>query len=70
MVMTMNNKIFYLRQDLFYCVLYAENEQDALDKLKTHRTKLLESLRLSLNIKDWTIEEFTPNLYDGILCFC
>mgnify|MGYP007023348044 FL=1 len=37
--------------------------------MKSERKNLLESLGLPLDITQWGIEEFTPNLYDGILCF-
>lgn len=33
------------------------------------RKELLESLGISLNITQWEIKEFTPDLYDGVLCF-
>ena len=44
-------KVFYLAQENFGCVVYADNENDAFEKMK------------------WEIEEFTPDLYDGVLCF-
>lgn len=62
-------KVFYLAQENFGCVVYANNENDAFEKMKSQRKELLETLGLSLNITRWGIEEFTSNLYDGVLCF-
>lgn len=31
--------------------------------------ELLSDLGLPLNIEQWEIEEFTPDLYEGVLCF-
>lgn len=62
-------KIFYLVQENFGCVIYASSENEAFEKMKSERKNLLESLGLPLDITQWEIEEFTPNLYDGILCF-
>jgi hypothetical protein len=60
-------KIFYLAQENFGCVIYANSGNEAFEKMKSERKNLLESL--GLHITQWGIEEFTPNLYDGILCF-
>ena len=62
-------KIFYLAQENFGCVVYADNESDAFEKMNYERKELLESLGISLNITQWEIKEFTPDLYDGVLCF-
>lgn len=62
-------KIFYLAQENFGCVVYADNENDAFEKMKRERKELLDSLGLPLNIALWGIEEFTQNLYNGVLCF-
>lgn len=62
-------KIFYLAQENFGCVVYADNENDAFEKMKRERKELLDSLGLPLNIALWGIEEFTPDLYNGVLCF-
>ena len=62
-------KIFYLTQENFGCVVYANNENDAFEKMKYERKELLESLGLPLNITQWEIEEFTPDSYGGCLCF-
>lgn len=62
-------KIFYLVQENFGCVIYAKNESDAFEKMKCERKELLESLGLPLDITQWGIEEFTPDLYNGVLCF-
>lgn len=62
-------KIFYLAQENFGCVVYADNESDAFEKMKRERKALLDSLRLPLDIALWGIEEFTPDLYNGVLCF-
>lgn len=62
-------KVFYLVQENFGCVAYANNENDAFEKMKCQRKELLETLGLSLDITRWGIEEFTPGLYDGVLCF-
>lgn len=67
--MMINMKIFYLAQENFWCVVYADNENDAFEKMKHERKKLLESLGLPVDITQWGIEEFTPDLYDGVLCF-
>lgn len=37
--------------------------------MKYQRKELLESLGVSLDITRWEIEEFTADLYDGVLCF-
>jgi hypothetical protein len=62
-------KIFYLAQENFGCVIYANSGNEAFEKMKSERKNMLESLGLPLDITQWGIEEFTPNLYDGILCF-
>ena len=64
-----NLKVFYLAQENFGCVVYADNENDAFEKMKCQRKELLETLGLPLDITRWGIEEFTPDLYDGVLCF-
>ena len=62
-------KIFYLAQEKLRSVIYANSGNEAFQKMKSERKNLLESLGLPLDITQWGIEEFTPNLYDGILCF-
>ena len=62
-------KVFYLAQENFGCVVYANNERDAFEKMKRERKELLKSLGLPLAITRWGIEEFTPDLYSGVLCF-
>lgn len=62
-------KIFYLSHELFYCILYSDSKENAFKKMKLERGKLLNTLGVSLDITEWVIEEFTPDLYDGILCF-
>lgn len=62
-------KVFYLVQENFGCVVYADNERDAFEKMKCQRKELLESLGVLLDITRWGIEEFTADLYDGVLCF-
>lgn len=62
-------KVFYLIQEDFECVVYANNENDAFEKMKCQKKQFLEILNLSLDITRWGIKEFTPDLYDGILCF-
>ena len=61
-------KIFYLVQKNFGCVVYADNRYEAFEKMKCKRKDLLRSLNLPLDITRWGIEEFTPDLYDGVLC--
>ena len=62
-------KVFYLAQENFGCVVYADNKNDAFEKMKCQRRELLETLRLPLDITRWGIVEFKPDLYDGVLCF-
>lgn len=62
-------KIFYIAQENFYCVVYADSKQAAFEKVKETRKSVLEILGLPLDITQWRIEEFTPDLYDGVLCF-
>lgn len=62
-------KIFYLAQENFGCVVYADSEKDAFEKMKEKRKDLLKMLGLPLDITRWGIEEFSPDLYDGVLCF-
>lgn len=62
-------KVFYLAQENFGCVVYADNEYDAFEKMKCQKKKLLEVLELPLDITQWAVEEFTPELYNGVLCF-
>lgn len=62
-------KTFYLVQENFGCVVYADSESNAFEKMKNDRKELLDILGLSLDITRWGIEEFMPDLYDGILCF-
>lgn len=64
-----NMKVFYLAQVNFGCVVYADNKNDAFKKIKCQRKELLETLGLPLDITRWGIVEFTPDLYDGVLCF-
>lgn len=64
-----NMKVFYLAQENFGCVVYADNENNAFEKMKCQRKELLETLGLPLDITRWGIEKFTPDLYDGVLCF-
>ena len=63
-----NMKVFYLAQVNFGCVVYADNKNDAFEKIKCQRKELLETLGLPLDITRWGIVEFTPDLYDGVLC--
>ena len=62
-----------LRVELKYENLYNCNylmfKNDAFEKLKCQRKELLETLGLPLDITRWGIVEFTPDLYDGVLCF-
>ena len=62
-------KIFYLVQENFGCVVYADSESNAFEKMKNDRKELLDILGISLDNTRWGIEEFTPDLYDCILCF-
>lgn len=62
-------KIFYLSRENFGCVIYANNETEAFEKIQIKRKPLFDLLDLPRDIKMWTIEEFTPDLYDGCLCF-
>lgn len=64
-----NMKVFYLAQVNFGCVVYADNKNDAFEKIKCQRKELLETLGLPLDITRWGIVEFTTDLYDGVLCF-
>lgn len=64
-----NMKVFYLAQVNFGCVVYADNKNDAFEKIKCQRKELLETLGLPLDITRWGIVEFTPDLYDGVLRF-
>lgn len=59
-----NMKVFYLAQVNFGCVVYADNKNDAFEKIKCQRKELLETLGLPLDITRWGIVEFTPDLYD------
>ena len=43
-------KVFYLAQENFGCVVYADNENDAFEKMKCQRKELLETLGLPLDI--------------------
>lgn len=61
-----NMKVFYLAQVNFGCVVYADNKNDAFEKIKCQRKELLETLGLPLDITRWGIVEFTPDLYDDI----
>ena len=62
-------KVFYLALENFGCVVYADNKNDAFEKMKCQRRELLETLGLPLDITRWGIVEFKPDLYDGVLCF-
>lgn len=62
-------KIYYLVQENFGCVIYANNEEEAFKRMKCERKELLEKIGLPLDIDRWGIEEFSPDLYNGILCF-
>ena len=43
-------KIFYLAQENFHCVAYADNEQTAFEKMKETHKSVLEILGLPLDI--------------------
>lgn len=45
-----NMKVFYLAQVNFGCVVYADNKNDAFEKIKCQRKELLETLGLPLDI--------------------
>lgn len=62
-------KIFYLARENFGCVIFADNEIDAFEKMQIKRKPLFDILDLSKDINLWCIEEFTPDLCDGCLCF-
>lgn len=62
-------KVFYLSWNNFGCVIYANNEVEAFEEMKIKRETLFNLLDLPRDIKMWCIEEFTPDLYDGCLCF-
>lgn len=54
-------KVFYLAQENFGCVVYADNKNDAFEKMKCQRRELLETLGLPLDITRWGIVEFKPD---------
>ena len=63
-------KVFYLSSsELFYSVVYANSKEEAFEKMKYSRKELFRILGLSSDIERWDIEEFTPDSYDGVLCF-
>lgn len=62
-------KIFYLARENFECVIFADNEIDAFEKMQIKNKPLFDILDLPKDIDLWYIEEFTPDLYDGSLCF-
>lgn len=62
-------KIFYLARENFKCVVYADDRNKAFDKMKSECKSSLEFFGLPLDIARWEIEEFTPDLYDGVLYF-
>ena len=57
--------LWYLRCSitLEYAVVYAYNEKEAFKKLNEKRN-LQET-----DYKNWTVEEFNPYKYDGVLYF-
>lgn len=62
-------KVFYLTHELFYGVIYANDKEEAFEKMKCSRKELFRILGLPSDIEQWDIEEFTPDSYDGVLCF-
>ena len=62
-------KIFYLARENFGCVIFADNKIDAFEKMQIKRKPLFDILDLTRDINLWVIEEFTPDLCDGCLCF-
>ena len=48
-------KVFYLAQENFGCVVYADNKNDAFEKMKCKRRELLETLGLPLDIPQFPI---------------
>lgn len=62
-------KVFYLTHELFYGVVYANDKEEAFEKMKCSRKELFGILGLPSDIKRWNIEEFTPGSYNGVLCF-
>jgi len=56
-------KIWFLTcENCEYAVVFANNETEAFEKVKARMKDIH-------NIEYWTIEEFTPESYDGVLCF-
>ncbi len=63
-------KVYYLSYNsLVFCVVYAKSKKDALHRAQESRKELFRSLCLPTDIRSWNIEEFTPDMYNGVLCF-
>ena len=63
-------KVYYLSYNsLVFCVVYAKSKTAAFHKAQESRKELFKSLCLPMDIGSWNIEEFTPDMYDGVLCF-
>lgn len=62
-------KVFYLSRNNFGCVIYANNKSEAFKEMQIKCKPLFDLLDLPRDIEMWSIEEFTPDLYDGCLCF-
>ncbi len=60
-------QVLLARQSVYF-VVYAENEQDAKEKV-LRRTKETLSFIHNAKADDFTVEEFTKDTYDGCLCF-
>ena len=56
-------KVFYLAQENFGCVVYADNENDAFEKMKCQRKELLESLQ---EIEDYKNGKIELDSYDDV----
>lgn len=41
-------KVFYLAQENFVCVVYADNENDAFEKMKCQRKKIIRNFRIAI----------------------
>lgn len=61
-------KVFYLVQENFGCVVYADNENDAFEKMKCQRKELLETLGLPLDITRFGLCIVDGNKHKDTLC--
>lgn len=63
-------RIWYFAHNssLEYAVVIAKSEEEAIEKLKIRRKEIFEK-ESYFNAQEWNVEEFTEDMYSGVLYF-